>query len=237
MNKFIKEGLPVVSVDAKKKEFVGKFKNQGKSWRQKGSPELVEDHDFLSRAAGKAVPYGAYDIGRNEGFVNVGISSETAEFAVNSIKRWWSQFGKKHYPNANKLLICADSGGSNGHSNRLWKFSLQRFANKSDIEIFVCHYPPGTSKWNKIEHRMFSYISLNWRGMPLESYKAIVELIGSTKTKTGLKIKAKLDKREYRKGKQIPNEVFSEVNIVKNKVLPKWNYSILPSLEKINNFF
>ena len=229
VNKFIKEGFPVISVDSKKKELVGKFKNRGKTWRKKGSPILVEDHDYLSRSFGKAVPYGAYDIGRNEGFVNVGISSETAEFAVNSIKGWWSQFGKKNYPNANKLLICADGGGGNGHSNRLWKLSLQRFANKVGIEIFVCHYPPGTSKWNKIEHRMFSYISLNWRGTPLESYETIIELIGSTKTETGLKIKAKLDKREYETGKEVSDEVFSEINIVKNKVLPQWNYSILPS--------
>ena len=232
VSKFIRDGLPVISVDAKKKELVGRFKNQGESWKKKGSPELVEDHDFPSRASGKAIPYGAYDVGRNEGFVNIGISSETAEFAVNSIKRWWGQFGKKHYPDANKLLICADSGGSNGYSNRLWKVSLQHFSNKTGIEISVCHYPPGTSKWNKIEHRMFSYISLNWRGTPLESYEAIVELIGSTKTKSGLKVKAKLDKREYRKGKKISNEIFSEVNIVKNKILPKWNYSIQPLLEE-----
>ena len=229
VKKFIKEGLPVISVDTKKKELIGKFKNQGKTWRKKEYPELVEDHDFPSRGIGKAVPYGAYDIGRNEGLVNVGISSDTAEFAVNSIKRWWGQFGKRHYPNAGKLLICADGGGSNGHSNRLWKISLQRFAIRYGIEISVCHYPPGTSKWNKIEHRMFSYISSNWRGRPLESFEAVVELIGSTTTKTGLKIKAELDKRKYERGKKISDEDFSEINLVQNKILPKWNYSILPS--------
>ena len=225
---FLNHGLPVISVDAKKKELVGNFKNPGQTWKKKAFPQLVEDHDFPSRGLGKAVPYGAYDIGRNEGFVNVGISFETAEFAVNSIKGWWHRFGKKHYPRAPELLICADSGGSNGYSNRLWKTCLQKFADQSGLKITVCHYPPGTSKWNKIEHRMFSYISLNWRGIPLETYETIVSLIGSTKTKTGLTIKAKLDKRQYKKGKKIPDEVFSKLNIVKNKVLPKWNYSVLP---------
>ena len=228
VKKFIHSGMPVVSVDTKKKEMVGKFKNQGKTWRKKGDPPLVEDHDFPSRSTGKAVPYGTYDINRNEGFVNVGISSDTAEFAVNSISRWWSSFGVKNYPSAHRILICADGGGSNGSSNRLWKYSLQEFSDKTGLEVYVCHYPPGTSKWNKIEHRMFCYISSHWRGHPLESYEAIVNLIGSTTTKKGLKIKAKLDKRIYQRGKVVPDEEFSKINLTKNKTFPKWNYFISP---------
>jgi len=226
--KFLKENLPVISVDTKKKEIVGKFANKGTTWRKKGKPELVEDHDFSSRGRGTAIPYGTYDIGRNQGLVNVGISSDTAEFAVNSILKWWKEFGERNYPSANKLLICADGGGSNGSRNRLWKFSLQRFSDKTGLEIYICHYPPGTSKWNKIEHRMFSYISSNWRGQPLESYEAVVELIGSTTTQKGLKIKAKLDKRKYKKGRTVSDEEFSKINLRKSKTLSQWNYSILP---------
>jgi len=226
--KFLKEKLPVISVDTKKKEIVGKFANKGTTWRKKGKPELVEDHDFSSRGSGTAIPYGTYDIGRNQGLVNVGISCDTAEFAVNSILKWWKEFGERNYSSANKLLICADGGGSNGSRNRLWKFSLQRFSDKTGLEIYVCHYPPGTSKWNKIEHRMFSYISSNWRGQPLESYEAVVELIGSTTTQKGLKIKAKLDKRKYKKGRTVSDEEFSKINLMKNKTLSQWNYSILP---------
>ncbi len=225
---FQKEGLPVISVDTKKKEIIGKFANKGRTWRKKGEPELVEDHDFSSRGKGKAIPYGTYDIGKNQGLVNVGISSDTAEFAVNSILKWWLDFGERNYTDADKILICADGGGSNGSNNRLWKFSLQRFSDKTGLEIYVCHYPPGTSKWNKIEHRMFSYISSNWRGHPLESYEAIIELIGSTTTENGLKIKAKLDKRKYKRGKKISDEEFSKINLIKNRIFPKWNYSILP---------
>ena len=228
VKKFIREGMPVVSVDTKKKELVGKFKNQGKTWKKKGVPHLVEDHDFPSRSTGKAVPYGTYDINRNEGFVNVGISSDTAEFAVNSISRWWSSFGVRNYSSAHKILICADGGGSNGSSNRLWKYSLQEFSDRTGLEVHVCHYPPGTSKWNKIEHRMFCYISSHWKGRPLESYEAIVNLIGSTTTKKGLKIKEKLDKRIYHRGKVVPDEEFSKINLIINKILPKWNYSISP---------
>ncbi len=165
VKRFIRQGQPIISVDTKKKELVGKFKNPGKKWQKKGNPEKVEDHDFRSRAEGVAIPYGAYDLKRNEGFVNVGVTSDTAEFAVNSIKQWWSYFGRKHYPDARKILICADGGGSNGSRNRLWKLSLQKFSKKTGLTITVCHYPPGTSKWNKIEHRMFSYISINWRVM------------------------------------------------------------------------
>ena len=168
----------------------------------------------------------AYDPERNEGFVNVGVTSDTAEFAVNSIKQWWSYFGRKHYPDARRILICADGGGSNGSRNRLWKLSLQKFSKKTGLTITVCHYPPGTSKWNKIEHRMFSYISINWRGKPLESYETIVNLIGSTTTKKGLKIKAKIDEKIYSKGKKVSDEEFSEINIEFDKKLPGWNYSI-----------
>lgn len=227
--KFLKNNFPVISVDAKKKEQIGKFQNKGATWNKKGHPTKVEDHDFPSLGKGKATPYGSYDIGRNEGFVNVGISSDTAEFAVNSILRWWQSFGVKHYSEATELLICADGGGSNGSTNRLWKFSLQELANKTNLKISVCHYPPGTSKWNKIEHKMFSYISSNWRGQPLESYEAVVQLIGSTTTKKGLKIKAKLDKRIYKKGKKITDEQFNSINLKKSKTLPKWNYAIEPS--------
>ncbi len=228
VNKFLKEEFPVISVDTKKKEMIGNFANKGAEWHSKGKPKLVEDHDFRSRSDGMAVPYGAYDIGKNEGLVNVGVSSDTAEFAVNSIEQWWIEIGKRYYIDAKKLLICADGGGSNGSRNRLWKLCLQNFSTQYNIEIHVCHYPPGTSKWNKIEHRMFSYISLNWRGKPLESYESIVQLIGATKTSKGLKIKAKLDNREYEKGKKVSKDEFSQINLANNKVLPQWNYSISP---------
>ncbi len=228
VTKFLREELPVISVDTKKKEIVGKFANKGVTWRKKGEPQLVEDHDFPSRGIGKAIPYGTYDVGKNQGLVNIGISSDTAEFAVNSILKWWNEFGERNYPDAAKLLICADGGGSNGSRNRLWKYSLQRFSDKTGLEVYVCHYPPGTSKWNKIEHRMFSYISSNWRGQSLESYEAIIDLIGSTTTKKGLKIKAKLDQRKYKKGRAISDEEFMKINLVKNKTLSQWNYSIMP---------
>ena len=228
ISKFLNEGSPVISVDTKKKEIIGNFKNSGQVWRKKGDPKLVEDHDFPSRSGGKAIPYGTYDIGKNQGFVNVGISADTADFAVNSILRWWNDFGTRNYLGASRILICADGGGSNGSRNRLWKYNLQRFADKTGLEVFVAHYPPGTSKWNKIEHRMFSYISSHWRGQPLESYEAVIQLIGSTSTKSGLKIKAKLDKRKYLTGKKISDEIFDQINLTNNKVLPKWNYSIEP---------
>lgn len=228
VKQFLKEGLPVISVDTKKKEMIGNFANKGSEWRPKGDPVLVEDHDFRSRSDGIAIPYGAYDVGKNEGLVNIGVSSDTAEFAVNSIRQWWMEFGKRYYSKANKLLICADGGGSNGSRNRLWKLCLQDLSTQYNLEIHVCHYPPGTSKWNKIEHRMFSYISLNWRGQPLESYEAIVQLIGATKTKSGLKVKVKLDNREYEKGKKVTEDEFSQINLTKGKTLSLWNYSISP---------
>ena len=228
VSKFIREGCPVISVDTKKKENVGNFKNQGRSWRQKGIPIFVEDHDFASRGIGKAIPYGAYDVDKNEGFVNVGTSHDTAEFAVNSILMWWIEFGQTKYKDSPRILICADGGGSNGSTNRLWKYSLQKFSNQTGFEVHVCHYPPGTSKWNKIEHRMFSHISMQWKGQPLRTYETIIQLIGSTTTKSGLKIKATLDKKDYEAGKKISDEDFKKINLFKNKVLPKWNYSITP---------
>lgn len=228
IKKFLKDGFPVISVDTKKKELVGNFFNKGQVWKPAGDPVLVEDHDFASRGKGKAAPYGTYDIGKNEGFVNVGISADTADFAMNSILRWWQEFGERNYPDADSILICADGGGSNGSRSRLWKYNLQRFSDRTGLEVTVCHYPPGTSKWNKIEHKMFSYISSHWRGMPLESYEAIIQLIGSTITKGGLKIKAKLDKRKYKTGKKISDEEFNAINLIKNRTLPQWNYTILP---------
>jgi transposase len=226
--KFSREGLPVISVDTKKKELVGKFANKGKEWHVKGQPVEVEDHDFRSRGEGIAIPYGAYDVRKNEGFINIGISKDTAEFAVNSIENWWKRCGKENYPSAKKILICADGGGSNGSRNRLWKICLQNLSNKEAIEIFVCHYPPGTSKWNKIEHRMFSYISLNWRGKPLENYEAIIQLISGTRTQSGLIIQADLDKNIYKTGIQITDEEFSKIHLKKGRTLPLWNYSISP---------
>lgn len=225
---FIKSLNPVISVDAKKKEQVGKFKNSGQTWRKSNDPKKVEDHDYKSRSSGNAIPYGTYDVKRNEGFVNVGISKNTAEFAVNSIFLWWKKIGKKNYPNAKKILICADGGGSNGSTNKLWKVCLQNFANASGLKIFISHYPPGTSKWNKIEHRMFSYISINWRGVPLESYETIINLISNTRTKAGLKIKAQMDTSQYESGIKISDKEFSELNIKHDVFLPKWNYIISP---------
>lgn len=217
---------PVISVDTKKKELVGNFKNNGQIWTK----ETIEvlDHDFASYAIGRAVPYGAYDVNRNEGFVNVGMSYDTSEFAVNSIWQWWRHFGQKNYTKAQRLFICADGGGSNGSRTRAWKFFLQELANRIGIPITVAHYPPGTSKWNKIEHRMFSFISMNWKGMPLENFEAIVKLISATTTKNGLKIKAKLDSKEYKKGVKITDHEFDEINLKFSNKFPQWNYTILP---------
>ena len=228
VNKFIKNNNPVISVDTKKKELVGNFKNAGQSWFPKGSSTKVLDHDFKSDAEGIAIPYGTYDILRNEGFVNVGMTSDTSEFAVNSIWQWWRHFGRKHYKYAEKILICADGGGSNSSRSRVWKFFLQELSNKIGISITVCHYPPGTSKWNKIDHRMFSFISLNWKRKPLENYESVVNLINSTTTKKGLKVKACLDKAEYKKGKKISDENFDKIFLKFHKRFPSWNYTIHP---------
>jgi len=216
----------VISVDAKKKELVGDFKNNGRKWMKKGKAEIVNVYDFWFLAKGRAIPYGIYDICMNNGFVNVGIDHNTSEFAVESIRQWWNKIGKKNYPNAKELLICADGGGSNASRSRLWKFYLQKFANKTGLNITVCHFPPGTSKWNKIEHKMFSFISMNWRGKPLTDYEVIINLIEGTKTKKGLKIKAKIDKRIYELGKKVLEEDFKKINIKEHETNSKWNYTI-----------
>jgi hypothetical protein len=221
-------GDPVISVDAKKKELVGPFKNGGRTWRPKGKPQEVNTKDFPSLAQGKALPYGVYDTGQNRAVVNVGVTHETAEFAVESIRRWWKLDGRKRYPAAGRLLICADAGGSNGNRRRAWKLNLQQMADQIGIPITVCHYPPGTSKWNKIEHRLFSFISLNWRGQPLINYETIINLIGGTKTRTGLKVKAVLDTNEYETGIKVSDEQLEEVQLRRHKVHPAWNYTISP---------
>src|SRR3989344_8537066 len=223
---FAKKNMPIISVDAKKKELVGNFKNNGKKWMKKGKAEMVNVYDFWFLAKGKAIPYGIYDINLNNGFVNVGIDHNTSEFAVESIRQWWNKIGKKNYPNTKELLICADGGGSNASRSRLWKFYLQRFANKTGLKITVCHFPPGTSKWNKIEHKMFSFISMNWRGKPLINYEIIINLIEGTKTKKGLKIKAKIDKQLYELGKKVLDEEFNKINILKHEINSKWNYTL-----------
>ena len=226
--KLIKRGDPVISVDAKKKERIGDFKNSGKTWRPKGSPREVNVYDFPSLSKGTAIPYGAYDIQGNNGLVNVGISHETAEFAVESIRKWWKQFGSYQYPNAKGLLICADGGGSNGSRNRAWKYYLQLLSDESSIPITVCHYPPGTSKWNKIEHKMFSFISMNWRGQPLINFETVVNMISATTTKSGLRIKAFLDTKYYETGIKISDEEMKNLNIKFHNLHPQWNYTIIP---------
>ena len=223
---FAKKNMPIISVDAKKKELVGNFKNNGRKWMKKGKAEIVNVYDFWFLAKGKAIPYGIYDINLNNGFVNIGIDHNTSEFAVESIKQWWNNIGKKNYPNTKELLICADGGGSNASRSRLWKFYLQRFVNKTGLKITVCHFPPGTSKWNKIEHKMFSFISMNWRGKPLINYEMIINLIEGTRNRKGLKIKAKIDRRVYELGKKILEEEFKKVNIKVHKINSKWNYTL-----------
>ena len=225
---FLKQREPGISVDTKKKERVGNFKNSGRKWHKKGQAPKVNVHDFPSLAEGTAIPYGAYDVHRNEGMVNVGMTHDTAEFAVESIRRWWRQFGVLHYPTARRLFICADSGGSNAARNRAWKYHLQKFSDEAKLEIVVGHYPPGTSKWNKIEHRMFSFISMNWKGEPLVSFETVVKMISATKTQEGLKIKAVLDKSLYETGVKISQAQMKEVNIQPHKQNPEWNYSLLP---------
>ncbi len=225
VEEFMIKKYPVISVDTKKKELVGNFKNNGRIWLKKGQFQEVNVYDFPSLSKGKAIPYGTYDITKNKGFVNVGVSSDTGEFAVESIKRWWQFNGKKDYPTAKELLICADSGGSNGKRNRSWKYYLQKFVNETELKITVCHYPPGTSKWNKIEHKMFSFISMNWKGKPLISYDSIISLINGTKTKKGLTIKAKIDERIYQKGKKVSDEEFKKINI-EYDIPSKFNYTI-----------
>jgi len=229
---FLRRREPVLSVDTKKKERVGNFKNGGKNWRPKGQPLEVHVYDYPDLGLGTAIPYGAYDLQRNEGFVNVGMAHDTAEFAVESVRRWWKLFGRRHYPDSRALLLCADGGGSNGSRNRAWKFHLQLLADELALDVIVCHYPPGTSKWNKIEHRMFSFISLNWRGQPLVSYETVVNLIGATRTKAGLRVKARLDKHMYEAGVKITNEEMNLINLRPHRTHPQWNYTIAPHRRK-----
>ena len=215
-------------MDTKKKEHVGDFKNNGKEWRPKGNPERVRVYDFVDKTLGKANPYGVYDTTANAGWVSVGVDHDTTEFAVETLRRWWEKMGCLRYPAATELLVTADGGGSNGTRVRLWKVALQRLADQTGLRISVCHFPPGTSKWNKIEHRMFSYISLNWRGKPLISHEVIVNLIAGTTTKTGLKIQAELDTNVYPKGIQVTDKELEKVQIQKADFHCEWNYTILP---------
>jgi hypothetical protein len=226
----ITAGEPVISIDAKKRELIGDFKAVGREFEPKGKPVEVRGHDFKDKQLGHAIPYGVYDLTADEGWMSVGITSDTAPFAVNTILSWWEHLGKTRYPNAETLTITADSGGSNNPRTRLWRCELQRLADATGLRIRVCHFPPGTSKWNKIEHRMFSFVSLNWRGKPLESVEMIVNLIAGTSTSTGLKIYAQLDDRQYPKGIEVTDEQLDAVNITRDTSHGDWNYTITPSL-------
>jgi transposase len=222
-------GQPVVSVDAKKKELVGTFKNGGREWQPTGQPEAVNVHDFPARHLGKAIPYGIYDVGRNAGWVTVGQDHDTASFAVASLRRWWQGVGAEAYRGTERLLICADGGGSNGYRVRLWKVELQRFADATGRDITVCHLPPGTSKWNKIEHRLFAYISMNWRGRPLISHEVIVELIGATITQTGLRVQADRDRGEYPTKVKVTDEAMAGLRLTPHEFHGEWNYTLAPA--------
>jgi transposase len=226
--RLLRKSQPVISVDTKKKELIGKYKNDGHEWEKKGEPVKVLSHDFPDPAVPKAVPYGVYDIGKNLGWVNVGVAADTAEFAVESISQWWKRMGRKRYPDATEVYICADSGGSNGYRIHLWKYELQKFCDREQLKVTVSHYPPGTSKWNKIEHRLFSYITKNWRGRPLIDYRTIVDLIASTTTKTGLTVEVRLDKRRYKKGIKVSAKEIEKLNIRRHVFHGEWNYTISP---------
>jgi transposase len=225
---YLERGVPVISVDTKKKELVGNFKNGGREWQPKGEPELVDVHDFPDQALGKAIPYGVYDIAANDGFVNVGVDHDTPVFAVTSIEAWWKQVGSTRYSDIGELFITADGGGSNSYRSHLWKYELQRIADKLDLSIHVSHFPPGTSKWNKIEHRLFSFISINWRGRPLRTYETIVNLIGSTTNRGGLVVRACLDRSEYPTGQRIPAKEMRALKIEREAFHGEWNYVIRP---------
>jgi hypothetical protein len=227
----LEAGNPAISVDTKKKELMGDYKNPGRELGTKGQPEPVNTHDFPDKEMGKAVPYGVYDLGENEAWVSVGVSHDTAEFAVETIRSWYKQLGQALYPKASKLLIMADSGGSNGYRLRLWKTQLQALADHLRFPITVCHLPPGTSKWNKIEHRLFSFITQNWRGKPLVTHQVIVELIAATKTKTGLKVYSRLDQRIYATGQRVTDKQLAEVNLEPDAWHGEWNYTIQPNDE------
>jgi transposase len=224
----IAAGEPAISVDTKKKELVGDFKNGGREWRPKGEPEEVLVHDFVNRELGRAVPYGVYDMAGNVGWVSVGIDHDTAAFAVNAVRKWWTVMGGARYPKARSLLITADGGGSNGTRLRLWKIELQKLANELDLPITVCHLPPGTSKWNRIEHRLFSFITCNWRGKPLVSYQAIVQLIAATTTTTGLQVRCEIDPNTYPTGTRVSDAEMEAINISRHDFHGDWNYTINP---------
>ena len=222
-------GQPVISVDTKKKELVGDFKNAGREWRPQGDPEEVRVHDFLIKELGRAVPYGIYDLAANAGWVSVGMNHDTSAFAVQTIRRWWSEVGRMRYPDATRLVITADGGGSNGSRVRLWKRELQRLADELDIDIVVHHLPPGTSKWNKIEHRLFSFITMNWKARPLVSYRVIVDLISATTTDTGLTVRCELDRNAYQKGIVVSDREMANLNIKRDTFHGEWNYTMQPT--------
>ncbi len=228
VNTFMEENQPVISIDTKKKEPIGNFKNNGREWKASGEYDEVNVYDFMQFAEGKAVPYGIYDMKLNEGYVNVGIDHDTAEFAVESIRKWWNHMGRKRYPDANRLMITADGGGSNGSRVKLWKIELQEFATETGLEISVCHFPPGTSKWNKIEHRLFSFITKNWRGKPLISFEVIVNLIANTRTEKGLRVECSIDRDSYEKGIKISKAEMLTLNIKTDEFHGEWNYTIAP---------
>jgi transposase len=224
----VERGVPVISVDTKKKELVGNFKNTGREWQPQGEPELVDVHDFPSTAIGKAIPYGVYDVGANDGFVSVGVDHDTPVFAVTSIEAWWNQVGSKRYHEAREIFITADAGGSNGYRSHVWKQQLQRLADKLGLAIHVSHFPPGTSKWNKVEHRLFSFISINWRGRPLRTYETIINLISNTTNRGGLVVRARLDRRRYPTGKKVSAKELRELKIERDAFHGDWNYVIHP---------
>jgi transposase len=227
VKQFQRRRQPVVSVDTKKKELIGDFKNSGRTWRPRGKPDDVRVHDFMDPDLGKAIPYGVYDVTHNEGWVSVGIDHDTARFAAEALRRWWRKMGSKRYPKAREMLITADGGGSNGSRSRLWKRALQTLADRLGVNLTVCHFPPGTSKWNKIEHRMFSQITANWRGRPLVSHEVVVQLIANTTTQAGLKVKAGLDRNRYPAGESVPNDEFARIRLKQADFHGNWNYSIL----------
>jgi hypothetical protein len=229
VKRYLRQGLPVISVDTKKKELIGNYLNAGRQWRTSGQPRHVQGHDFPGPDVPRAFPYGIYDIGRNAGFVNVGTDHDTGAFAVASIRGWWRSEGRRLYPHADKILITADGGGSNGWRLRLWKIELQKFADQAGLGVAVCHFPPGTSKWNKIEHRLFSFISSNWRGEPLRDYETIVKLIAGTTTAKGLTVTCRLDRRKYPTGREVTAEEMQRINLQRDKFHGEWNYLIKPN--------
>ena len=229
VGRFVDDNQPVISVDTKKKELVGEFSNKGREYQPKGEPVRVNVHDFIDHQLGRAVPYGIYDLANDEGWVSVGDSADTATFAVEAIRRWWDQMGHERFPNATRLLVTADGGGSNGHRVRLWTIELAKLANELGLEITVCHYPPGTSKWNRIEHKMWSFISMNWRGKPLVSYRTIIELISATTTVKGLTIRAAMDDNHYEKGTKVTDAELAAVSLTRHVFHGDWNYTIAHS--------